>query len=522
MAGVKIKDKIFKLEGLAVCVVHWIGIFMFFLLSLASLIYTRYFPADYDGEIPLNRVAIFPLTLLGMAVIALGIVYAGNWILKDAQKEEQRLATLLWAVLLWVAAVGTMWVVISRCDPISDQLMVVSSAQRFLEGNYGRFDYSKYLFMHPHQIGLVAYSELIFGIFGRDNNLAFLMMNVVWIVVAVFAGYRITRFLFQEKRISAYYLLLAGSCAPFLIYSSYFYGDVLAASLSLFSIWQLLRYLCKGKKSGVVFLMLGMSSAVLIRNNSMIVAIACLCVLLVQALSRLRWQYLLCAVLMMVGIAAGRQGLRGYYASCIGRPLNEGMPMILYISMGMQEGDKEAGWYNGESMYTYQSVCEYDGVRAAEIGKEEIRERAKEFVSHPLYAADFYWRKFNSQWSEPTYGCFIMTYATEHERGSIANSAYLGKINRLLDAFMDSYQLLIYGMVLLLLISSRKEKKALEWYLPLIVIIGGILFHTIWEAKSRYVLPYFIMMLPMAAAGLSRGWGLLQNRRKKDETVTAG
>lgn len=33
------------------------------------------------------------------------------------------------------------------------------------------------------------------------------------------------------------------------------------------------------------------------------------------------------------------------------------------------------------------------------------------------------------------------------------------------------------------------------------VIIGGFIFHTFWEAKSQYILPYFVLMLPLFVAG---------------------
>ncbi len=115
-----------------------------------------------------------------------------------------------------------------------------------------------------------------------------------------------------------------------------------------------------------------------------------------------------------------------------------------------------------------------------------------------------------------------MTYATERERSRLVNSIYLGKGNRLLCLFMDSYQLLVYGMGLALLVLTRKEKYPLEWYLLLTVILGGVLFHTIWEAKSRYVLPYFVMMLPLAAAGLALVSGILENWRTRHETAEAG
>ena len=55
----------------------------------------------------------------------------------------------------------------------------------------------------------------------------------------------------------------------------------------------------------------------------------------------------------------------------------------------------------------------------------------------------------------------------------------------------------------------------------LVTVFGGFLFHMLWEAKGRYILPYFVMMLPMAAVGLAEltervsAWPVLRNNRPK-------
>lgn len=509
------KSRLFaNAENMAVRWIQGIGVAFFSLLCVASLLFTRYFPADYAQEIPYNRIVFFPLTLLGAGLLAAGVWWLGERVTRDPGKAERNLRLLLYGVLAWILIGGAWWVRISGCTPVSDQMMVLTSAQRFSDGNYGRLDYGKYLFMHPHQLGLTAYEELVFRIFGRENLTALLLLQVAGIAGAVYFGYRITRYLFSETRVAANYLILAGLCFPFLLYCTYFYGDVPAVVLSLLAVWQLLRYVKEGKRSSLVLLVLGVSLAVLIRNNSVIVLIACACVLAVKAVSDRRVEYLFCIALLLAGMFAGRQGLRLFYERRCGHEINEGMPMVLYIAMGMQEGDKEAGWYNGYNMYTYQDVCLYHGPTAAELGKAEIRARAKELLLHPAYGADFYWRKFSSQWSEPTYGCFIMTYAAENGRGGFACNVYEGGVNRVLTSFMDSYQLLIYGTALLLLISRRKKREPLENEILLIVILGGILFHMLWEAKSRYVLPYFVMMLPLTAAGICEITQKIQKRGK--------
>lgn len=47
------------------------------------------------------------------------------------------------------------------------------------------------------------------------------------------------------------------------------------------------------------------------------------------------------------------------------------------------------------------------------------------------------------------------------------------------------------------------EEKGLSRLILVITVFGGFLFHMIWEAKGRYILPYFVLMLPMAARWLA-------------------
>ena len=59
-----------------------------------------------------------------------------------------------------------------------------------------------------------------------------------------------------------------------------------------------------------------------------------------------------------------------------------------------------------------------------------------------------------------------------------------------------------------------------QLFLPM-AVLGGFLFHTLWEGKSQYILPYFICMLPCAAAGIAEAlemwkkWGISKIRSRK-------
>jgi hypothetical protein len=53
-------------------------------------------------------------------------------------------------------------------------------------------------------------------------------------------------------------------------------------------------------------------------------------------------------------------------------------------------------------------------------------------------------------------------------------------------------------MAAVYLILSRKSET--PWELMYLYMIGGLLFHTVWEGKSQYTYPYLYVLIPFAAA----------------------
>ena len=48
-----------------------------------------------------------------------------------------------------------------------------------------------------------------------------------------------------------------------------------------------------------------------------------------------------------------------------------------------------------------------------------------------------------------------------------------------------------------------------------VILIGGFLYHMLFEAKAQYSYPYVVMMLPLAARGLTMiGAGIRRIRKK--------
>jgi len=60
-----------------------------------------------------------------------------------------------------------------------------------------------------------------------------------------------------------------------------------------------------------------------------------------------------------------------------------------------------------------------------------------------------------------------------------------------------------------------------QWQLPFLLLVGGFLFHTVWEGKSQYIYPYLFGLIPFAAFALSdvfeRAESLLQKESDNEQ-----
>ena len=53
--------------------------------------------------------------------------------------------------------------------------------------------------------------------------------------------------------------------------------------------------------------------------------------------------------------------------------------------------------------------------------------------------------------------------------------------------------------------ADRHGADRLYIYVGLIAVLGGFLFHTFWEANSRYIFSYSLLLMPYCGAGVYTG-----------------
>ena len=74
----------------------------------------------------------------------------------------------------------------------------------------------------------------------------------------------------------------------------------------------------------------------------------------------------------------------------------------------------------------------------------------------------------------------------------------------LMDGYMDAMQTAVYALAVVGGVCALRKKGGAALLMIPVTVLGGALYHLIFEAKAQYAYPYMVYMLPLAAAGLCR------------------
>lgn len=489
------------------------------LLLLSTLIFTCYIN-DMGTQKVLTRTDNILLSVLGYAVFLLLLKVLTDW----AEKSPAFRCKLIFSITIgWYLFASALLLVFCRTAPGGDAMAVYQVAEQCVTGNFIAIaPTGSYLSYYPHQIGLVAYYEILLRAWnllpvGLAGFHFIKVVNVFWTCLMIFCQYKIIHMLFKNVKVNIAYLFLMICNIPLLFYTSFVYGEI--PSISLFS----LGYLCilkiyeqagassepKRNKTilGYTILsFLAFTGCMMLRKNAMILMIAVMGVTLFEFLRHRKLTLLVTLAVYALITFCTLPVVRSIYEHRAGNTLNDGVTALSYIAMGMQESSRADGWYNGFNFETY-TASGLDKNLANEISRTAISERAQYFKENPAYAISFYAHKYSSQWCDGTYACLQATLNNLGGRSLNFIELYNGKYDSLFIPFCNLMQLLLYlgSAAFALLTLTKKITGQITGYplfLGFIGVFGAFLFHMLWEANARYIFPYTLLLYPYAAYGL--------------------
>lgn len=364
-----------------------------------------------------------------------------------------------------------------------------------------------YFESYSQQFGTAFIWSIFFRILRNASFTVIEYTNVIANCITVLAIYLICKELSKKYKVNKYLgIILIMTFITLPLLSVFIYGDLSSLALALLSIYFIIKYASENKFRNAIFSLIFMMISYMLRMNMLIFILSVQIYLFIDIISkRENIKQIVVKILVIFGffvIMLPSSIIKNYYCNKCEIDANRTFPKLGYFCMGMTES-VNPGWYNIERGH----IGFYLGTEEAkDIYIKDIKERIEQFKENPRYFMNFYIRKLSSIWAENTYAGLHHNYSNnfqDKEYGSKEIDENLKKYENIIYAYQKSIILIIFGISLIVIIQNRKNISN-EVILLLTIFIGGFLFHILWEAKSRYVIPYIIVLIPLATIEIDK------------------
>lgn len=410
-----------------------------------------------------------------------------------------RWLSVLCAVLLTALWAGRTWSV-----PVSDARLTQYAAECIHKGIYTHFERGEYMYFYPHQSGLVLLHWAL-QFLSPDDTKLFLALNVLSYGVILVCLGELAKAIGGGITLSATWIGIL--FYPLAMYTVFIYGTLLGLAFSLVGLLLVIGYCEKGKVWRCILGAISIGIAIALKSNYQIFAIGAILYSLYHALRHQKRCFLLVALLITTFLAGSKmpvvllEHLTGY-------SLREGLPHLGWVCMGLQDtGPLAPGWFNDYVMSGWYYVGGKSEYHIAFI-KNDLLGVFVRFARNPLYAVQFFIEKNATQWNDPTFQGFwinqTLALYNETKLPVFAEKLLSPTTQNLLTRVGSYFTTLVYGGLILWAFVPSSEKRKSGEDLLAVILVGGFVFHTFWEAKSQYTLPYFVTVLPLALQGYRR------------------
>ncbi|MDR1821750.1 MAG: glycosyltransferase family 39 protein [Oscillospiraceae bacterium] len=500
------------------------AIFLFFMavLCVLSLFFTTgmdTFSQNYEHVFIQNESVSG--VFLNIAIVILAVLI-GVLLRKIAHKIPPSFYKRLpWLVAVWTILLGVIWVMSSHSMPFADTGAVVYTGRALSNNDFSKLfgeNASWYFVAYRYQLGFTFWCELVYRVMRPGTHFEiFQLLNVLFLAGSYFCLLKTLGRVFKRDLVVLFCALFMLLAPQPIMTTVLIYGNLPGLFFTIAAVWFAVLFLESHKWYYGLLTGSLLGIAAVMKANTLIVLIA---VCIIIALDFIRHKNFRSVVTLVVSVACcisfpkivtWQYEMRAGSSFSVG-----GVPMISWMALGLsdQNGYDMPGWYASDhTIWAYELVGR-DTEKAAELAKTTIKEELKALITNPRYGISFFYKKFSSQWNEPTYQSVWINqghgFYAERE-GIAALICGTGEHTEIstgpLEAGVKGYVNLLNMAVFVCVFTAAgalllAKKKSIVFLLLPTVILGGVAYHLLFEAKSQYILAYFVLMLPIAAAGL--------------------
>lgn len=486
-----------KLAKNVVAIISIIILIVFTIMSLIYIVTVKNFFENVFINLTTSIGLFVYLAIDALFIILLKLLNLND---KKDKKYEIIKRTLLLVAIIIYAIISMNWIKNSNIVPVDDSKSVNDLAVSLATGDIEKIKNSGYIEKYPNQMGMIFIFAIIYKIFRTTNYRLIQYINIIANIVTIIFMYLILKKLEKKYKVNKVaYFVITLTFIPLILLTTYVYGDYLGLALSVMGLYFIIDYKQKENIIKLILSAICMCLAYFTKMNYVIVIIAIIIYLglyLIQEKEKKQIYKSIINILIYAFIAIVPFNLaKSYCSNKFEYDSKQALPTSVWIYVGMNESYRANGWYSDLAAEAWQ-----DTELAHTTYPQKVKTRIKELLKHPIYTVKFYLIKTISGWMDPYFQSLWYNVGPEN-KDQVMKEIISSKKCKAGEIYQKAIMILIYGGALVTIIKNRKNLSN-ELVLIFIIFIGGVFFHTIWEMKSRYTLPYVIMLIPASSIGI--------------------
>lgn len=476
-----------------------LGIFFCLIVLVLNVIYISKIGNTIEENVSIENISISNMIITVLLVIVLKVL------IRETEKLSSNTKWVIFVTFIVIYIIAQVcWINIRKATPSGDQGEVFSAAVKMYENKLNELNGSKYFEMCPQQITIFAVFGTIFRLLSNSNVKVLQYANVISNVLTIIAIIMI------DKKVDKYYninktriIIFSGTFLSLPLLSTFVYGDLISLPFCLFALYFIMQYVIEKKNKYAIISATLMAIGYMLRMNNLIFIMAIVIYLILNIIDEKEciFSKIIVLVLFIILTLLPATLIRNSLQHKLNLNKNKQLPTTGYLYIGMQESYRANGWYSDYASWAWEDV-----ETSNERYTRAIKERVKYFLQNPGYFVKFYIKKVASMWTENTYASLwynqTFNFKKIENQENLITSQKIDELVRNNTENILIYQkaliLMIFGTTIIVIIKNRK-KLSNETILLITIFIGGFLFHILWEAKSRYIIPYILVLIPIAS-----------------------
>ncbi len=486
---------------------------LFAVITVGSILQTSHIdPANpYSERITYDSDLVFTnLALIGLSLMAALAMMRRN--IRISKLNPRFIAGVM---LLFTTILSLAWVNLVQSKMNGDSFILLNTAKEASQGrftglinsgqSYGGHSYFDF---YPGELGFMFFAQIFYTIFGANTGeLLFQIINVLALDFVYIGLVMLIHRVLNRSSVTNLSAVMLTFCLQPMFITTYVYSYLIGLAFIIWSVYFAVCFMQKNKLLHAGLAILLAICGYVLRPEYMVILIAVCIALILHTIDKKKLLSLALAALMPLCAFGVQKAVVAGYAAASGGELKTHLTVAVRRYAGVSESGMAPGWYNAVDLNTLRDA-NMDMKRADEVAKQGIKDRMQT-LSSSKRTMTFFKQKLLSQFNEPTFQSIWLSQVREHnipvgeKLPSFVESAYTGGLKLLLDNWFNYFHMMILlfmtaGLIWLII---RRTLNPAAMILPL-GALGGIVYHMLFEGKSQYMLPYFILLIPLAAYGV--------------------